>query len=618
MQLGFHNGRRKHLNVDKNRGQDDDDGWLAASSHLLPFKDSQHPGELDDHPIPHLMEDAELKYRKKIASQSKTIQEAVAEYQRRYRRPPPKGFDQWWAFAQANNVKMVDEYDGLIEDLKPFWELPGEEVRRRSMQAGELPSIDLVRVRDGVATVINVNPQFHDSEVSARAHGFRVMIEKFAHTLPDMDFPINAKAEGRVLVPWEHQRYPNLTVQDSSDGIESVLGGPFQPDWGNNGNVWEAWRRTCSPDSPARRIFASHRNPFSTGSKNFFTKAGTVVPGSDFSFDKTTSFNEDYCDMPYAHYSQGHFFSDWRSIQVLYPVFSPAKAPGFMDIKIPSHYYYGSTKRYTYGWDPVNLELKDTDSAEIPWEDKIDKIFWRGATTGGGSHPPGFAPQYQRHRFLRMASDKSNTTRVVTYADPPSSMTHWKSAAVPVDRLNEEIMDAAFVKAVSDAGYPGGIDALQKVHRFGDTVPLGRHWSYKYLIDMDGMSYSARFMAFLASDSVPIKSTVYEEFFSDWIQPWVHFIPLSSSYKEIYNIYSFFSGPPESVLDAANSTLAGLPAEERRSPEGDKRLRRIARAGKIWKQTMGRKVDMEVYVYRLCLEWARLYADDRDSMNFTL
>lgn len=73
----------------------------------------------------------------------------------------------------------------------------------------------------------------------------------------------------------------------------------------------------------------------------------------------------------------------------------------------------------------------------------------------------------------------------------------------------------------------------------------------------------------------------------------VHFIPLSSSYKEIYNIYSFFSGPPESVLDAANSTLAGLPAEERRSPEGDKRLRRIARAGKIWKQTMGRKVDME-------------------------
>jgi len=31
-----------------------------------------------------------------------------------------------------------------------------------------------------------------------------------------MDFPINALAEGRVLVPWEHRTYPNLTVQDSS------------------------------------------------------------------------------------------------------------------------------------------------------------------------------------------------------------------------------------------------------------------------------------------------------------------------------------------------------------------------------------------------------------------
>lgn len=31
-----------------------------------------------------------------------------------------------------------------------------------------------------------------------------------------MDFPINAKAEGRVLVPWEHRKYPNSTEQDSS------------------------------------------------------------------------------------------------------------------------------------------------------------------------------------------------------------------------------------------------------------------------------------------------------------------------------------------------------------------------------------------------------------------
>ena len=45
------------------------------------------------------------------------------------------------------------------------------------------------------------------------------------------------------------------------------------------------------------------------------------------------------------------------------------------------------------------LELKEVDGMETPWEMKSDKIFWRGASTGGGSSPPGFAAQYQRHRY---------------------------------------------------------------------------------------------------------------------------------------------------------------------------------------------------------------------------
>lgn len=34
--------------------------------------------------------------------------------------------------------------------------------------------------------------------------------------LPDLDFPVNTMAEGRILVPWEHQKEPNLTVQYTS------------------------------------------------------------------------------------------------------------------------------------------------------------------------------------------------------------------------------------------------------------------------------------------------------------------------------------------------------------------------------------------------------------------
>lgn len=160
--------------------------------------------------------------------------------------------------------------------------------------------------------------------------------------------------------------------------------------------MWDAWRRTCHPESNARRILSSMRNASLTP-KNFFSTSA-IEPGTDFSFVTSTSYDLDFCQQPHAHYTQGHFFSDWRTIPALYPVFSPAKAQGFLDIRIPSHYYYGSTKRYTYGWDSVNLQLKDIDDMEVPWEQKKDKIFWRGATTGGGSSPPGFSPQYQRHR----------------------------------------------------------------------------------------------------------------------------------------------------------------------------------------------------------------------------
>lgn len=53
----------------------------------------------------------------------------------------------------------------------------------------------------------------------------------------------------------------------------------------------------------------------------------------------------DFCERPYGRYLQGHFFSDWRTLGALYPIFSPAKANGYNDIVIPSHYYYGETKR---------------------------------------------------------------------------------------------------------------------------------------------------------------------------------------------------------------------------------------------------------------------------------
>lgn len=590
--------------------------WIPDAAYFLGLRN--RPGIIV-HPIPKLMVEAQTKYKGMLASQSKTVAQAAREYRRRYKRDPPKGFDEWFAFAKENGAIIIDEYDQLVGDLEPFWQFDGTEIRRRAVQVGSLPSIDLVRLVNGKAITVNIEKGFEDSEVSARAKGFRVMIEKFQAKLPDMDFPINAKAEGRVLVPWEHVHYPNMTEQDSSMGVEHMLNGKFVADWQGDSNVWEAFRRTCPPSSQARRLYQSMRALLKEGQRpvDLFEKAGLVAgPDEDFQFSKSVDDRYDFCQHPHAHTQQGHFFSDWRTIPVLYPIFSPAKGEGYSDILVPSHYYYSSTKRYTYGWDPVSQTVKDVDDNEQPWIRKTNKIFWRGATTGGGSSPPGYLASYQRHRLLRMTSDRGDGNRTVIFADPPGT-DNFVFAKVPIAHLNKEFTDAAFTKAIACVQYPGGCDALRREHRFAEAVPLGEHWRHKFLIDVDGMGYSARLFAFLASDSAVIKSTVYREYFSDWIQPWLHYIPLSQGYNELYNIHAYFAGPSAYMTSlVSNATSSAARKKNPRELDGDKQLHRIARAGRQWKATVGRKVDMEIYVYRLCLEWARLWADDREAMSF--
>jgi hypothetical protein len=47
------------------------------------------------HPIFQLIRDAEIAWEAKRARASTTLDAAVAEYRRRYRRAPPLGFDKW-------------------------------------------------------------------------------------------------------------------------------------------------------------------------------------------------------------------------------------------------------------------------------------------------------------------------------------------------------------------------------------------------------------------------------------------------------------------------------------------------------------------------------------------
>lgn len=71
-------------------------------------------------------------------------------------------------------------------------------------------------------------------------------------------------------------------------------------------------------------------------------------------------------------------------------------------------------------------------------------------------------------------------------------------------------------------------------------------------------------------------------------------------YNEIYNIHAFFSGPSRSMLQAANATREQFQSSglRTRKIDGDAELHKIAKAGREWMFSIGRKIDMEIYVYR--------------------
>lgn len=181
------------------------------------------------------------------------------------------------------------------------------------------------------------------------------------------------------------------------------------------------------------------------------------------------------------------------------------------------------------------------------------------------------------------------------------------------------------------------------------------------------MAYSARWLALLESGAAVLKSTIYSEFYSDQIQPWYHFIPISSAYSEIYNVYSYFLGKPPSpptpaeearwkrkqdrerkrrekrrkaaaqmAKDGSDYGIAVADEEEAQAePEmppfvkqdtlaapdnqgaHEDALRSIGERGQNWQLQFGKNKDMEIYCYRLALEWGRMWQADGFNETFS-
>jgi hypothetical protein len=257
---------------------------------------------------------------------------------------------------------------------------------------------------------------------------------------------------------------------------------------------------------------------------------------------------------------------------------------------------------------------------------------------------------------MATAHDADATNRTLVFADPPGSA-HYVYARLPASSL-AATLDAAFVSSVDAASYPGGLEAETDAHRFDDAVNLRALWAHKYVLDLDGAGYSGKFFALLASDSAVLKTSVHDEFWADWIQPWCACLPLPSAVlcadarraaqaalcpaladvpraaqRARVLLRRARRGPARRQLVRARAA-GGRAALARRRPQAAPHRARgqaVARDGRAPGRHGGCVSAVAVavcaargaltarhtaYVYRLCLEYARLWADDRDAMSY--
>ena len=79
---------------------------------------------------------------------------------------------------------------------------------------------------------------------------------------------------------------------------------------------------------------------------------------------------------------------------------------------------------------------------------------------------------------------------------------------------------------------------------------------------------------------------------------------MNNRFDDLYRIMEYFIGCPEEVCKGEEVKGHDEQAEE------------IAIAGKQWAKKVLRKVDMEIYVLRLLLEWARVTDDERTRLGW--
>ncbi|KAJ5038563.1 hypothetical protein J3E74DRAFT_423544 [Bipolaris maydis] len=481
-------------------------------------------------------------------------------------------------FAVNRNSIVIDDYDNIEQDLAPFSSFNPDDLRLRTATVlATRQAVGGIRIRDGNVEVFeNVEEAYRETMDSVAA-----MIQKFAEFLPDMDLAINLQDESRVAVPYERlqdaldnpQPYPVSDSTRSAKGfsadradkwlhINRVRTDPHFFENAQTKPVFETYGSiACSPDSRARK------------ERHWNTKTFCHTCTQDHSvgaFVSNWTLSADPCHQPDLANLHGMHLSpsNLMGTHDIVPIFSQSRAPGFVDIRYPSPRYYADENKYGF----------DEKSPDPHFADKLDVLFWRGTTTEGATTYGTWKGMLRQRLVHLLNNETSRQPILLPKTDHSGHFEYMLKRTNDIKRLLETKTDT-------------------REFGFADPIDLQQHWRYRYLFDTDGAAFSTRFIPFSPIKLSRLQSCPLSR---------MHFVPVDIRLHDLFSSLAYFGG-------------YGVEERNKRMMEGHiKAAEKIARDGKVWTEKVLRKEDMEIYMFRLLLEWGRLTDDARTEVGFRM
>ena len=487
---------------------------------------------------------------------------------------------------------IEDIFDRIYHDLDPFWAIESDQLRA---DAAAVPVY--IRVRNGKA--------YRSASKDPFMNSYLDLVQEIATLLPNLDIPINHMDEARVLVSWNtvsanmrqvkaslmRQNLLHAALINTYAALPRSLAASNPASFVTKAPYWNLARQACPPDTEART--SEIDNNIST--PPVFPRAHPY--GSHFGYVQNWTLSQDICHHHHLRNMHGSLvepISISTSISLI-PMFSGSKLLANNDIRLPAAMYWSDKERFA------------ASKNHVAWENKRNEVFWRGTASGGRNTADNWT-RFQRHRLVSML----NGTQVAMPLEasrgagnpkhdrlphnfPPPDNELYSLVSTKLNLLSDWIRSFSNVAFYWLECFPTtrnyGCSYTGSWYRRGRPVSMQRMFDNKYLPDVDGNSFSGRFRAFLMSNSLPIKATIYTEWHDSRLIPWKHFVPMDNTSVDLWSILEFFF-------------------------RHDDQAEKIALEGRMWADRVLRKEDVLVYVYRLLLEYARVSDPNREEMGF--